>query len=57
MTLAEARALSEADRRIRWIQVMQTEELNGYEAEAKRRGLEPYEVSAIARRRKELVRR
>ena len=57
MTLAEARALSEADRRIRWIQVMQTEELDGYEAEAKRRGLEPYEVSAIARRRKELVRK
>lgn len=57
MTLAEARALSQADRRIRWIQVMQTEELNGYEAEAKRRGLEPYEVSAIAGRRKALVRR
>jgi hypothetical protein len=57
MTIAEARALSQADRRIRWIQVMQTEELDGYEAEAKRRGLEPYEVSAIAGRRKELARK
>jgi hypothetical protein len=57
VTLAEARALSEADRRIRWIQAMQSDELDGYEGEAKRRGLEPYEVSAIARRRKELVRK
>jgi hypothetical protein len=57
MTLREARALSEADRRIRWIQAMQTEELDGYLAEAKRRGIAPYEVTAIFNRRKELVRR
>jgi hypothetical protein len=57
MTLSEARALSEADRRIRWIQAMQAEELDGYLAEARLRGLAPYEVTAIANRRKELVRK
>jgi hypothetical protein len=57
MTLSEARALSEADRRIRWIQVMRAEELDAYEAEAKRRGIAQYEVTAIANRRKELVRK
>jgi hypothetical protein len=57
MTLSEARALSEADRRIRWIQAMQAEELDGYLAEARLRGLAPDELTAIARRRKELVRR
>ena len=57
MTLREARALSEADRRIRWIQAMQAEELDGYLAEARLRGLAPDELTAIARRRKELVRR
>ena len=57
MTIFEARALSEANRRIRWIQAMQADELDGYESEAKRRGIEPYEVTAIANRRKELVRR
>jgi hypothetical protein len=57
MTLSEARALSEADRRIRWIQAMQVDELDGYLAEAKRRGIAQYEVTAIANRRKELVRK
>ena len=57
MTLSEARALSEADRRIRWIQAMQAEELDGYLAEARLRGIAPYEVTAIFNRRKELVRR
>lgn len=57
MTLSEARALSEADRRIRWIQAMQAEELDGYLAEARLRGLAPDELTAIFNRRKELVRK
>jgi hypothetical protein len=36
---------------------MQAEELDGYLAEARLRGLAPYEVTAIANRRKELVRK
>jgi hypothetical protein len=57
MTLSEARALSEANRRIRWIQAMQAEELDGYLAEARLRGLAPDELTAIFNRRKELVRK
>ena len=45
----------EQDRRESWIARMQTDELDAYEGEAKRRGIEGYEISAIARRRKELV--
>jgi hypothetical protein len=47
----------EAERRIRWIARMQADELDGYVAEARLRGFEPYEIAAIAERRKQLARK
>ena len=44
-------------RRLRFIAAMPIDQLEGYVAEAKRRGLEPYEVTAIAERRRVLSRR
>ncbi|MFN7610963.1 MAG: hypothetical protein ACK5QX_08520 [bacterium] len=54
MTLTEARSMSEQQRRLYWIRGMSKLELDGYEAEARRRGFQPYEITAIAERRKAL---
>ena len=54
MTPTEARSMSEKDRRLYWIRGMSKLELDGYEAEARLRGFQPYEITAIAERRKAL---
>jgi hypothetical protein len=54
MTLTEARTMSEEARRRTWILRMSKLELDGYEAEARLRGFQPYEITAIAARRKAL---
>jgi hypothetical protein len=54
MTLTELRSMSEKDRRLAWLLRMSRDELDGYEEEARRRGLEAYEITAIAERRKAL---
>jgi hypothetical protein len=55
--LARLAAMSTEQRRVEWLAEMGPEELDGYETEHRRRGLEPYEVLAIAERRRALARR
>ena len=54
MTHTEARSMSEQQRRLYWIRGMSKLELDGHEAEARLRGFQPYEITAIAERRKAL---